>query len=286
MPPTVQAQAESAPEPSGIRHSHPAAPTPGASRLPDWLSRLRSYFFWDPLIWLYTLILGSWSLLCSLFDSSGRIQHGVARVWAKAILGTIGLRVTVEGLEKVDTARAHVYVVNHLSALDTPVLYNHLPFQFRILAKRELFRYPFMGWHLRRSGQIPVDLDNPRASIRSLNKAVEAVRNNMPLLVFPEGGRSEDGHLQPFMGGAFFAAIKAQVEIVPIAIVGTYEMLKMNTWHIKPRPVRMLVGDPIATAGMNVRDAEALASKAREVIDGLYHANVPAPDRRDPHLRS
>jgi 1-acyl-sn-glycerol-3-phosphate acyltransferase len=171
-------------------------------------------------------------------------------------------------------------VVNHLSALDIPVLYVSLPFQFRILAKKELFRYPFMGWHLSRSGQIPVVLENPKASIRSLNLAVAAVKKNMPLLVFPEGGRSEDGQLQPFMGGAFYAAIKAQTDVIPMAIVGTYETLKMNTWHIMPRPVRLLVGGPITTAGMTARDTEVLSAKASEAIARMYYANSPVPDLR------
>jgi 1-acyl-sn-glycerol-3-phosphate acyltransferase len=253
---TVQVHLKDIEEKNGLRH---------------WLSRLRSYFIWDPLIWFYTIVLGSLSLLSSLFDRSGNVQHGFARLWSRMILGTIGVPVTVEGLERIDTTRAHVYVVNHLSALDIPVLYVHLPFQFRILAKRELFRYPFMGWHLRRSGQIPVNMDNPRASIRSLNRAVASIRNNMPLVVFPEGGRSADGRLQPFMGGAFFAAIKAQVDVVPMAIVGTYEVLKMDTWHIKPRPVRLLFGNPLVTNGLAVRDAEALTAKAREAIAGLYN---------------
>ena len=268
---TVQVQAESVEEPRGLRH---------------WLSRLRSYFFWDPLIWFYTILMGSLSLLSSFFDPSGRIQHRFARLWSGMILGTIGARVTVEGLEKVDTAKAQVYVVNHLSALDVPVLYQNLPFQFRILAKRELFRYPFMGWHLRRSGQIPVDLENPKKSIRSLNHAVDAIKSNMALVIFPEGGRSENGQLQPFMGGAFFAAIRAQASIVPMALVGTYETLKMNTWHIKPRPIRLLVGDPIPTVGLKVRDTEALAQKAREVVAGLYYANSPLLDLRKTNQQS
>jgi 1-acyl-sn-glycerol-3-phosphate acyltransferase len=261
----VQVQAEPVEEAAGVRH---------------WLSRLRSYFFWDPLIWLYTIVVGGLSLLSSLFDSSGRIQHGFARFWSRMILGTIGARVTVEGLEKIDTARAYVYVVNHLSALDIPVLYLYLPFQFRILAKTELFHYPFMGWHLRRSGQIPVDLESPKQSIRSLNRAVAAIKNNMPLVIFPEGGRSASGQLQPFMGGAFFAAIRAQVDVVPMALVGTYEMLKMNTWHIKPRPVRLLVGDPIPTEGLKVRDTDKLTAKAYEAIARLYYANSSLPDLR------
>ncbi len=248
--------------------------------LPHFLSRLRSYFIFDPLIWLYTIILGSLSLISSLFDKDGEIQHGFARSWSRMILGTIGVPAQVFGLEKVDTSRSHVYVVNHLSALDIPVLYVHLPFQFRILAKKELFRYPFMGWHLKRSGQIPVVLENPKASIRSLTLAVKAVQNNMPLVVFPEGGRSETGQLQPFMGGAFFAAIKAQTDVIPMALIGTYEILRMNTWHIKPRPVQLWVGDPIPTTGMTVRDTEALTARAREAIASLYYAHADVPDLR------
>jgi 1-acyl-sn-glycerol-3-phosphate acyltransferase len=271
VPETIQVQVEPVQETRGIRHV---------------LSRLRSYFIWDPLIWLYTVVLGALSLISSLFDRDGRIQHGFARFWSRTILGTIGTQVTVEGLEQIDTSKAHVYVVNHLSALDIPVLYAHLPFQFRILAKRELFRYPFMGWHLRRSGQIPVDLENPKKSIRSLNRAVEAIKNGMALVIFPEGGRSKTGQLQPFMGGAFFAAIKAKVDVVPMAIVGSYETLKMNTWHIKPRPVRLLVAQPITTDGLSVRDTETLTDKAREAIAGLYYRNTSLPDLHKQNLNS
>jgi 1-acyl-sn-glycerol-3-phosphate acyltransferase len=258
-----------------------------AGGLPHFFSRLRSYFIWDPLIWLYTIVLGSVSLLISLFDREGDLQHGMARLWSRMILGTIGARVTVEGLEKIDTSKARVYVVNHLSALDIPVLYVYLPFHFRILAKKELFRYPFMGWHLKRSGQIPVVLENPKASIRSLHLAIAAVKRNMPLVVFPEGGRSPDGQLQPFMGGAFYTAIKAQADIVPMALTGTYETLKMNTWHIMPHPVRLMVGDPIPTAGLTSRDLESVVSRAREAIAGMYYSHGTLPDLRshEPELQ-
>jgi 1-acyl-sn-glycerol-3-phosphate acyltransferase len=252
--------------------------------LRHWLSRLRSYFLWDPLIWIYTIILGALSLISSLFDPSGRLQHGFARLWSKVILGTIGAKVQVEGLEHIDTSKAQVYVVNHLSALDIPVLYLYLPFQFRILAKKELFRYPFMGWHLRRSGQIPVVLENPRASVRSLNLAVAALKQGKSLVIFPEGGRSPDGQLHAFMGGAFYAAIKAQVDIVPVALVGTYEILKMNTWHIKPGPIQMLLGAPISTAGRSARDTEVVTAEAQEAIAELYYSHSVVPDLRGENL--
>lgn len=252
--------------------------------MPHWLSRLRSYFFFDPLVWVYTIIFGCLSLLCSLFDPSGKIQHGFASLWSRMILGTIGAPVTVEGLEKLDVTQARVYVVNHLSALDIPVLYQSLPFQFRILAKRNLFHYPFMGWHLRRSGQIPVDLDNAKNSVRSLNRAVQTLRNNMSLVIFPEGARSADGHLQPFMAGAFYAAIKAQVEVVPMTLIGTHEMLPMNTWHIQPRPLRLVLSEPISTKGMSIREMDALTKKARDTIAELYYSSPDAVNARRERL--
>jgi 1-acyl-sn-glycerol-3-phosphate acyltransferase len=243
-------------------------------------SRLRSYFVWTPLVWLYTLVLGCVSLVVSLFDPTGERQQRVARLWSQMILWTVGAKVQVEGLEKIDTSKPQVYVVNHLSAFDIPVLYTHLPFQFRILAKKELFRYPFMGWHLRRSGQIPVVLENPKASVRSLNLAVAAIRKGNSLVIFPEGGRSPNGQLQAFMGGAFYAAVKAQVDVVPIVLVGTYEMLKMNSYHIKPGPVQMVVGSPISTVGMSTRDIAKITERARIVMGDLYYSRSLVPDLR------
>ena len=243
-------------------------------------SRLRSYFVWTPLVWLYTAVLGCVSLVVSLFDPTGERQQNIARLWSRMILWTVGAKVQVEGLEKIDISKPQVYVVNHLSAFDIPVLYSYLPFQFRILAKKELFRYPFMGWHLRRSGQIPVVLENPKASVRSLNLAVAAIRKGRSLVIFPEGGRSPSGQLQPFMGGAFYAAVKAQVDVVPIILIGTYEMLKMNSFHIKRGSVQMVVGSPISTVGMSTRDIAPITEQARAVIGDIYYSRCLVPDLR------
>lgn len=255
-----------------------------AGGLGVWLSRLRSYLLWDPLIWLYTIVLGACSLIASLFDRNGDLQHGFARLWSRIILATIGVRVQVSGMDKVDLSKAHVFVVNHLSALDVPSLYTSMPCRFRILAKKELFSYPFMGWHLRRSGQIPIELGSMRATLRSLNMAAESMKSNLPLMVFPEGGRSQDGHLQEFMSGAFYIAIKAQADIIPMALVGTFQILPMNTWHIQPRPVELLVGDPISTAGMNVRQVDELTLKARKAIAALFYSRTDLPNHHNLNL--
>ncbi|HET9166716.1 MAG TPA: lysophospholipid acyltransferase family protein [Candidatus Angelobacter sp.] len=265
MPETTQAEIKTPEVTGGIRHLG---------------SRLRSYFVWTPLVWLYTLVLGCVSLVVSFFDPTGERQQNIARLWSRMILWTVGAKVQVEGLDKIDISKPQVYVVNHLSAFDIPVLYTHLPFQFRILAKKELFRYPFMGWHLQRSGQIPVVLENPKASVRSLNLAVAAIKKGNSLVIFPEGGRSPNGQLQSFMGGAFYAAVKAQVNVVPVVLVGTYEMLKMNSYHIKPGPVQMVVGEPISTAGMSTRDIAKITEQARVIIGDVYYSRCLVPDLR------
>jgi 1-acyl-sn-glycerol-3-phosphate acyltransferase len=237
-------------------------------------SRLRSYFFFVPMVYLYTGVLGTLALLASLFDGTGRVQHWFARTWSQLILKTIGIRVHVEGMENVHPSQAAVYAVNHLSAADIPVLYAHLPVQFRILAKKELFRYPFLGWYLKRSGQIPIVYGDPHASLRSLNRAGDALRKGVPLVIFPEGGRSATGQLQNFMNGAFYVAIRAQAPVVPVAIVGTYELLPINSFHVMPGDVVLAIGEPIPTVGMRLRDMEKLSSQVRQAITDLYDSQM------------
>lgn len=261
----------------------PTAAGEGARTTSGWkqlLRRLRSYFIFDPLIWFYTIVLAISSLLSSFVDRGGRIQHAHARLWSWLILNTSLSPLTVHGLKRIDTSRPYLYAVNHASAMDIPVLYVGLPFQFRIVAKKELFRYPFMGWHLSRSGQVRIDQQNPAKSISMLKSAVKTLQSGMPLVIFPEGGRTPTGQVRDFLPGAFFLALKAQVEIVPMAIVGTYEMLKMNTFHIQPRPLELLVGDPIPTTGLTLRDMEALSARVKNAIEDLYYSRSAIHDPR------
>ncbi|HXW93692.1 MAG TPA: lysophospholipid acyltransferase family protein [Terriglobales bacterium] len=241
-----------------------------------WLSRLRSYFIFDPLIWGYTVLLGIVSIPVSLFGNKERILHGFARLWSQLILGTIFSPVKVIGLDQIDTAKPHVYAVNHASALDIPVLYVHLPFPFRIAFKKELLSYPIVGWHLKRSGQVSIDQQNPARSISSIRTALKSLKQGTPLVIFPEGGRTSNGKIKPFLPGAFFLAIKAQLDIVPIALVGTYELLPMNTYHIKSRPLEMRVGQPISTTGLTVEDMGVLSNRVRRAVEDLYYAGRSA----------
>ena len=236
-----------------------------------WLSRLRSYFILDPLIWAYTLILGTISLICSLFDRNGRIQHRFARLWSWLVMKTIlsPVKVTGSGAVRLDNSKPRVYAVTHASALDIPILYVYLPFQFRIIFKSELLVYPFVGWHLKRSGQVCINQQNPAASIGAVKSALRSLRSGMPLVIFPEGGRTRDGKIQPFLPGAFFLAIKAQADIVPIALVDTFDLLPMDTYHIKCQPLEMRVGEPVSTVGLTLRDMDDVSARVKAAIEVL-----------------
>jgi 1-acyl-sn-glycerol-3-phosphate acyltransferase len=248
------------------------APRSVEPRKHGWGSRLRSYFIFDPLIWTYTVVLGFTSIPASWFGNRERILHNFARVWTKCIMATILSPVKVTGLDKIDTSKTYVYAVTHASALDIPVLYANLPFQFRIVFKKELLSYPLIGGHLKRSGQVCINQQTPTRSIADIRSAVKSLKAGMPLVIFPEGGRTPDGEIKPFLPGAFYLAIKAQVDIVPVALVGTFELLPMNTYHIKSRPLEMRVGEPISTAGYGAREMEQLSAKVKKAMEDLYYS--------------
>jgi 1-acyl-sn-glycerol-3-phosphate acyltransferase len=263
----VERGAESAPVVAARRSAHE-----NLGKKYGWLSRLRSYFILDPLIWVYTLAMGVLALPGGLFDRDGKRLHWFSRTWSWLIMKTILSPVKVTGLDKIDTSKPHVYAVNHASALDIPVLYVNLPFQFRIVFKKELLAYPVVGWQLKRSGQVCIDQQKPTNSIAAIRSAVKSLKAGMPLVIYPEGGRTPDGDIKPFLPGAFFLAIKAQVDIVPVALVGTYELLPMNTYHIKCRPLEMRVGEPISTTGLTMRDMEAVSARVKKAMEDLYYA--------------
>jgi 1-acyl-sn-glycerol-3-phosphate acyltransferase len=247
------------------------------STRPDPLPRLyrwRTNLIQTPAFALATILCGSLSLLISLVDKSGRAQHRVAQVWARLCVWISGSKLVVRGAENLRKFPVAVYAANHTSYMDTPVVFSSLPFQFRILAKKELWPIAFIGWYLDRSGQIPIDTVNPRASLASLGGGVKALRGGMPLFVFPEGGRTHNGELQKFLSGAAFLAIRAQVPLVPIALGGVYDLLPIHTHHFYPGELTLSVGEPIDTTGMNIRQAEELTERLRAAIESLQQLDA------------
>ena len=240
-------------------------------RLHRWLSNV----FKAPLFFLATAFFGTLALLASLVAKTGQTQHRIARLWARVCVRISGARLTVCGAEHLQNGRVAVYAANHTSYMDTPVVFSALPFQFRILAKKELWSLPFIGWYLNRSGQIPIDTENPRATLSSLGAGVKALRSGMPLFVFPEGSRTPNGELQAFLSGAAFLAIRAQVPLVPIALRGVYDLLPIHTRHFYPGEMVLSVGTPIETTGMAMRQADELTSHLRAAIAQMLGRPLP-----------
>jgi 1-acyl-sn-glycerol-3-phosphate acyltransferase len=236
----------------------------------SWLARARSNVVLAPPFLLGTAVFGSLALGASLFDKKGRMQHRIARRWARSSVFFSGAQLEVWGLENLKGLGTAVFASNHTSYMDTPVVFASLPFQFRILAKKELWGLPFIGWYLDRSGQIPIDTENPRTTLSSFAAGVRTLRAGLNVFVFPEGGRTPDGKLQPFLNGAAYLAIRAQVPLVPIALVGVYDLLPMHTGHFYPapdgRPVRLVIGKPIETHGHSLRESEVLSEQARVAV--------------------
>ncbi len=232
-------------------------------------ARLGSNLLRSPLFFLFTGLYGCLSLAASCIEKDGRRQHRIARQWARASLRVVGAPVTVIGSEHL--LPLAIYTSNHTSFMDTPVVFSSLPFQFRILAKQSLWKWPFIGWHLQRSGQIPVDEEaGGSGSIAGLNQAIRALKSGMPLFIFPEGGRTPDGSVQSFMRGPAYISIRSRVPLVPMALIGTFELLPMHTSHFRPRPVKLVIGPPIDPAEYTIRQSEELTVKLRNEILGLY----------------
>jgi 1-acyl-sn-glycerol-3-phosphate acyltransferase len=260
------------PEPVEILQSEEHAPETAPEHHIPFAWKWLSYSLLVPLVGITTIAFGSVSLVCGLWDKTGSQQHALARAWAAVLLRIAGSPVTLLHPERLHAHETAVYASNHLSYYDTPVLFAKLPFQFRIIAKAPLWKVPFIGWYLNRSGQVPVDQTSARSAVASLGLGVKTLQSGLPLVLFPEGGRAYNGELQKMVAGAAWMAIKAQVPIIPLTLIGTYELLPIHVYALRPRPLKLVVGEPISTAGMTTREAEALTQRVFTVIHDTYVA--------------
>ena len=231
------------------------------------MRRLRGLLLADPAIVLTTVFLGTISLIVSFFDRTGAVQNRLARVWARILLAVSGVKVRVEGLEQIDPSGSYVFVANHLSYMDTPVALAHIPVQFRFLAKSGLFQIPLLGQHLSRAGHIPVPREDPRAAVKTMQRAAEVIQQKkISLLIFPEAGRSHDGVLRPFKEGGAYIAIKAGVPLVPLVMIGTREVLPYGAGIVKSGEVILRVLKPINTQDLTLKHRTEITDQLREQI--------------------
>jgi 1-acyl-sn-glycerol-3-phosphate acyltransferase len=229
----------------------------------DRLSYARSLLITAPLIFIATGLMGTISLACSFVDASGALQDRCAKMWSRLVLTICGVKVRVEGVEQLQPGTTYVFCANHQSQIDTPVVLAALPFPFRFAAKKELFAIPFLGWHLRRSGHIPIDRQNPHAAVKSFRGAGERLRRGVSVLFFPEGGTSLGGGIGKFKRGGFALARQWEAQIVPVTLRGSRHVLRPKSYHVRAGTVDVLIGPPISPDG---GAAAELASQVREKI--------------------
>jgi 1-acyl-sn-glycerol-3-phosphate acyltransferase len=237
----------------------------------------RTVFYLIPAITLYTIVLGAASIVSSLFDRRGYFAHGCARAWSWLILRTTGVRVAVEGLDRITLGTTYVFVSNHQSIYDTPVIFASLPYQIRIIAKESLARFPVLGWHLKRGGHLFVDRRHPdRTGILRRWRAL--VSEGLSLIIYAEGTRSPDGHVARFKAGSFMLAIEAGLPIVPLAIVGTRSVMPKGRLRTEPADVRLIVHDPIQPPALDAptaHDAKALADRVHDIVAAAVQGRQP-----------
>ncbi len=200
------------------------------------------------------------------------LTHRVARFWGRGIIRLCGLRVRVEGAEHIRRGDSYVFVANHTSMLDIPLLLGYLPIRFHWLAKRELFGIPLFGSSIRMIGGIPVDRENPRSALKSMRAAAKRVRDGASLMIFPEGTRSKDGSVQEFKAGAFHVAVQTGGAVVPVAVWGAHRALPRGRLSVRHVPVTITITPPIRS-GPSPINKRLLARQTRQRILHVQQAH-------------
>jgi len=223
----------------------------------------RTVFFLIPTLALFTVVLGTMSLLSSVVDARGLFAHRCAQWWSRLLLWTAGVRIDRRGTPP-PAGTSCIFVANHSSHYDTPILFTAIPRQLRIIAKATLRHVPFVGWHLSRAGHLLIDRSNPGAGV--LKRMQRMMRQGASLIVYPEGARTRDGKLMKFKGGVFLLAIENGLPIVPVTVAGSRAVMPRGRLMVCPASVQVTVHDAIPTVGLAREDARALADRARDVV--------------------
>lgn len=220
------------------------------------------------IVWIVivTVFFGILAIFASFIDIKGRLPHKVAGVWARSILAASPIELTVKGLSNIDPDKSYIYMSNHQSNYDIPILLGHLPVQFRWLAKIELFRIPLFGYAMKRAGYICIDRSNQKSAFESLKKAAEIIRSGVSVMIFPEGTRSRDGNIGSFKKGGFVLAVESGVPILPIIIRGTYSIMPRSRLLIKPGKVTLEIMKPVETSGFTKETKDNLMEKIRNIM--------------------
>lgn len=217
-----------------------------------------------------TIVIGILVLLTGFPDTRKKFVGCMPRWWSKWVLWSSGLEYEVSGLEKLDPGAKYVFVGNHESALDIPVAVACLPYNIVFLAKKELFRIPIFGWGMYAAGMVKVDRQNREKAALSIDRAVRYLKRSCSsVLVYPEGTRSRTGELGRFKKGSFLLAIRTQLPVVPVTIIGSREVLPRNSLRFRRKKIRLIVDAPIITRGLTEDKRDELMRSTYKVISAV-----------------
>jgi 1-acyl-sn-glycerol-3-phosphate acyltransferase len=212
------------------------------------------------------------TILIGLFDPHGKYVYTISRFWAWMILTIGGISLKVNGLSRIDPNRQYVFMVNHQSNIDIPVLMQSLgAFQLRWIAKKELLWVPLFGWAMWASKHIAVDRSDRSDALGGFKRAKERMRAGVSVVVFPEGTRSADGKLLRFKRGGFLLAVRTRTPLVPITIDGSGPLLPKGEWRIRRGQVEVTVGEPVSVQDYRPGTLRALSEQVRELIGKNLH---------------
>jgi 1-acyl-sn-glycerol-3-phosphate acyltransferase len=228
------------------------------------------------LVAIDIIVMGSYGVLVGPIPPKGDWTRKGARLWGRIICWVALVRVRVEDADRVPQPGPVVFMSNHESWLDIPVLLVTIPGQVRFLAKKSLFSIPFLGWAMTAMGFIPVDRENRRTAIASFDAAANRIRAGRSVLIFPEETRSLDGNLLPLQRGGFLIAIKAGIPVVPVGLDGPRRCLAKKSYLLQPGTVTVRFGEPIPTAGLGVTAKGALMEQVRVAVEAL-RGNTASP---------
>jgi len=222
---------------------------------------------------LITIFYGSLSFIYSFFDSTGEKQHKCAQAWGKTCLKNSGVNVLVKGLSNINGNGPFIFTSNHQSYLDIWIALATLPYSFRFLAKESLFKWPFIGWHLTRSGHIPIAREDSKSGVKSLLNTVKKIKNGTNVLIFPEGRRSKEGIMGEFKKGAFLLAAKTGVTLVPIIMKNTASLFPEGSLFVYPGKVEINILPQVDTGKFGSKKTDELMEHVKKIMGDEFYLN-------------